>query len=209
MQFSHHMSHLLLLVNLSYLMCYSVSLKCPACNTLVERGDKTNLCVQCLLCSEEKGKRFYFCWSCLEEWKGPYPRSDKCDNKDCMDPKLKLLLNCRDITLKNVPGVRCPSVRACPTCWTVVEHNTLRCKNITCPHCTVEFCFLCLKLTSVCCSDNSWFKLCPDGVAPRQTTIGTKSRLPSESPVQAHIPQQTTASSQTGERPAERHCIIL
>ncbi|CAB1421413.1 unnamed protein product [Pleuronectes platessa] len=72
----------------------------------------------------------------------------------------------------SVQGVdKCPSIRACPTCGQRVEHDRTGCKNIICPRCQVEFCFVCLKLTSECLKTSSYFKPCKDGVAPRQTSI--------------------------------------
>ncbi len=120
-----------------------------------------------------------FCWQCLKEWKGPVPRSDCCENEGCMNP-LVILRKCEDIKFVSVRGVTgCPSIRACPTCGLLVEHNKTKCKNTVCSDCKVEFCFVCLKLTKECQKINpySYFTVCSTGVAPRQTSIPVQQRL--------------------------------
>ncbi|CAB1421414.1 unnamed protein product [Pleuronectes platessa] len=146
--------------------------ECPGCNTIVEREDLTNLSVVCPICQEDDEKQYTFCWQCLKKWKGPMPRSDCCDNDGCVNQNLELLKNCKDTSLLQVQGVdKCPSIRACPTCGQRVEHNRTGCKNIICQRCQVEFCFVCLKVTSECLKTSSYFEPCSDGVAPRQTSI--------------------------------------
>ncbi|XP_074518235.1 E3 ubiquitin-protein ligase DDB_G0292642-like [Halichoeres trimaculatus] len=145
---------------------------CPGCKTYVEREDPTNLNVQCTVCTADKKKVFQFCWQCLKLWKGPAPRSDRCDNDGCVNHDLQLLKDCRTTVLPEVQGViECPSIRACPTCGQRVEHDKTGCKNIICPRCQIEFCFVCLKLTPECLKTSSYFIPCSDGVAPRQTSI--------------------------------------
>nr|XP_020480242.1 E3 ubiquitin-protein ligase RNF19A-like [Monopterus albus]XP_020480243.1 E3 ubiquitin-protein ligase RNF19A-like [Monopterus albus] len=145
---------------------------CPRCRTNVERKNLSNLCVQCTICTADKKKAYQFCWQCLKRWKGPGPRSDRCNNNGCNNKDLELLRNCKDTTLPQVQGVdRCPSIRACPTCGQIAEHDSTGCKNITCCRCQVEFCFVCLKLTPECLKTSSYFIPCSDGVAPRQTSI--------------------------------------
>ncbi|KAF3837142.1 hypothetical protein F7725_004606 [Dissostichus mawsoni] len=110
--------------------------------------------------------------TCLKEWKGAAPGSDRCNNDGCINAVLELLKNCKTTALSEVQGVTaCPSIRACPTCGTKVEHDTTGCKNIICPRCQVEFCFVCLKLTPECLQTSSYFLPCSAGVAPRQTSI--------------------------------------
>ncbi|XP_072542896.1 uncharacterized protein [Salminus brasiliensis] len=143
---------------------------CPGCKTFVEREVLTNLCVHCIICTAVTGKTYHFCWQCLREWKGPGPRSDRCDNNGCVNPLLENLLKCREITLPQVQNIKVPSMRACPTCGNVVEHDKTGCKNIICNRCQIEFCFSCLKLSAVC---KSFFTPCLGGVAPRQTCLPT------------------------------------
>ncbi|XP_067257801.1 uncharacterized protein si:ch211-212k18.15 [Chanodichthys erythropterus] len=149
---------------------------CPGCQTFVERADITNLCAICTICTAEKGHTFQFCWQCMKEWKGPGPRSDRCENHGCTNPDIEKLTKCRYITLPEVKNVSCPSMRACPTCGNLVEHDTTGCKNIICNRCRVEFCFVCLKVTQECLQTSSYFIGCSAGVAPRQTSIPTWNR---------------------------------
>lgn len=145
---------------------------CPQCQSSVERTDLSNLCVRCTICSSEQKKFFDFCWQCRRRWKGPGPRSDRCDNDDCNNLDLQILRNCQMVDLPQVRGVGAvPSIRACPTCGQRVEHDKTGCKNITCPRCQVEFCFVCLKLTPKCLKTSTHFIACSAGVAPRQTSI--------------------------------------
>ncbi len=130
----------------------------------------------CTICTAEKGRTFHFCWQCMKEWKGPGPRSDRCDNPGCTNPDIEKLAKCRYITLPDVKNVSCPSMRACPTCGNLVEHDTTGCKNIICNRCRVEFCFVCLKVTQVCLQTSSHFIACSDRVAPRQTSIPSWNR---------------------------------
>ncbi|XP_068443992.1 E3 ubiquitin-protein ligase RNF19A-like [Clinocottus analis] len=145
---------------------------CPRCKTSVERKDLSNLCARCTVCTADRKKAYDFCWQCRRKWKGPGPRSDRCDNDDCIDGNLELLQTCNTISLPAVEGVtHCPSVRVCPTCGMKVEHSQQYCKNILCPRCQVEFCFVCLKLKRECCKTSSPYRICPGGVAPRQTSV--------------------------------------
>lgn len=113
-------------------------LQCPGCNTYVERADLSNLNVHCSVCTADKGHIYEFCWQCLKQWKGPGPRSDRCDNDACTNKELQLLMNCPTTSLPQVEGVTtCPSIRACPTCGQMVEHDTTGCKNIFCTRCNV------------------------------------------------------------------------
>ncbi|XP_062416821.1 uncharacterized protein LOC119221679 [Pungitius pungitius] len=145
---------------------------CPGCKSCVGREDLSNLSVQCTLCTADKGEHYHFCWQCLKTWKGAMPRSDRCDNDGCINHDVEILKNCSTIVLPEVKGVdACPSIRVCPTCGQRVEHDKTGCKNIICPRCQLEFCFVCLKLTPECLETSSYFIACSDGVAPRQTSI--------------------------------------
>lgn len=147
---------------------------CPGCQSFVERGDLTNLCVRCAVCAAKKGAMFEFCWQCLGIWKGRAPRSDRCENEGCANPDVEKLAACKTITLTQVKtpsgeAVQCPSLRSCPTCGLLIEHNTRACKMIICPRCKKEFCFLCLKLKADCLKTSGHFVLCT--VAAKQTSI--------------------------------------
>uniref|UniRef100_A0A3B4F1N2 RING-type domain-containing protein n=1 Tax=Pundamilia nyererei TaxID=303518 RepID=A0A3B4F1N2_9CICH len=117
------------------------------CKTDVERKDLSNLCVQCVVCTADQKKTYQFCWQCLKPWKGAGLRSDRCDNDGCENKDLQLMQTCKTISLPEVEGVTsCPAIRLCPTCGMRVEHTTEYCKNINCPRCKMEFCFVCLEL---------------------------------------------------------------
>ncbi|KAG7462165.1 hypothetical protein MATL_G00199540 [Megalops atlanticus] len=150
---------------------------CPGCSTCVEREDLCNLCVHCTICTAETGRVYEFCWQCLSQWKGPGPRSDRCDNDGCTNKELELLRKCPTTALPQVPGVtECPSIRACPTCGLLLEHDRTGCKNLLCSRCQKEFCFVCLKLTPVCLQTSTHYVPCSDGIAPRQTAIPSWNR---------------------------------
>ncbi|KAL3046313.1 hypothetical protein OYC64_004344 [Pagothenia borchgrevinki] len=145
---------------------------CPGCQTYVERKNLTNLSVICTVCTKDKKKVYEFCWQCLKQWKGKRPRSDRCDNDGCINHDLELLKTCKTTTLPKAKEVDpFPSIRVCPTCGQRAEHDTTGCKNIICPRCQVEFCFVCLKLKTECLKTSSYFIPCSAGVAPRQTSI--------------------------------------
>ncbi|XP_062901001.1 uncharacterized protein LOC134344827 [Mobula hypostoma] len=151
---------------------------CSGCGTYVERTDLSNLSVRCTICTAEKGSVYEFCWQCLKPWKGRGPRSDRCDNEGCTNVELDTLRLCPLINLLDTVVKNCPSIRACPTCGKLLEHNLKGCKNIICCRCQVEFCFACLELTEVCQAKKpeSWFDLCAGRIAPRQTSIPTWNR---------------------------------
>ncbi|CAN9509609.1 unnamed protein product [Ophioblennius macclurei] len=145
---------------------------CPQCDSLVARKNIANLNVVCRMCLITKNQNYEFCWQCLREWKGNRPRSDRCDNEGCANEALNTLKTCKNIVFESVKGVDgCPSIRACPTCGFLLEHSSKKCKNLLCPHCKVEFCFVCLKLTKECLKTSRHYDLCSSGVAPRQTSI--------------------------------------
>ncbi|KAJ8366962.1 hypothetical protein AAFF_G00336310 [Aldrovandia affinis] len=150
---------------------------CPGCQSYVEREDMSNLCVLCTVCTAEKQRCFQFCWQCLQSWTGPAPRSDRCDSDGCTSRDLQLLQSCPSTTLPQVENAgACPSIRACPTCGLLLEHDRSGCKNLLCQRCKVEFCFLCLKLTPICLKSSSYYLPCSNGVACRQTSIPAWNR---------------------------------
>ncbi|KAJ8008435.1 hypothetical protein DPEC_G00104790 [Dallia pectoralis] len=142
--------------------------QCPGCRSYLRRTDPTNLRVLCTTCCDINGQPFEFCWQCKNQWRGPQPRADRCANHNCTNETLELLKNCPLTTLFGYND--CPSIRACPTCGTVLRHKGTGCNNLTCPTCMSEFCFLCLKLTIIC-EEGS---LC--SVVPRQTSIPTQTK---------------------------------
>jgi len=126
------------------------------------------MCVECPVCSAKRSGAYTFCWLCLKRWEGLAPWSKHCGNDECKNP-LEILKSCPPITFEDVKGVTgCPSVRACPTCGLLVEHNTKQCNTIVCRRCKGKFCFVCLRLTGEC---RTHYELCSGGVAPRQTSM--------------------------------------
>ena len=135
------------------------------------RTNPNDLSVICTNCRARQ-RSYKFCWQCLREWKGPAPRSDRCENDGCINQQLETLRRCPEIIFESVKDVTgCPSIRACPTCGALVEHDQTQCKNIVCPRCVVEFCFVCLKLTDECLELSEYYEPCFSNVAPRQTSI--------------------------------------
>ncbi|KAF3697857.1 hypothetical protein EXN66_Car013538 [Channa argus] len=136
---------------------------CPGCKTPVVRQNHSDLNVRCTVCTANKRQIYAFCWQCLREWKGPAPRSDHCGNDGCANESLKTLRACPNIMFYTVQGpTLCPSIRACPTCGILLQHDTKSCEKVKCLRCKVGFCFLCLKRKC---------NICDKGVAPRQTSI--------------------------------------
>uniref|UniRef100_A0A3B4WUE1 Probable E3 ubiquitin-protein ligase ARI8 n=1 Tax=Seriola lalandi dorsalis TaxID=1841481 RepID=A0A3B4WUE1_SERLL len=152
-------------------------LNCPGCKSLVMREDHTDMSVQCTVCTENKGRTYAFCWQCLRECEAGIQLRDRCENDGCENTQLTTLRICPDITFRDVRGVTgCPSIRACPKCGELVEHDNTNCKNIVCPRCKVEFCFVCLKRTVHCLKTSKHYIQCSSGVAPRQTSIPAWNR---------------------------------
>ncbi|XP_047456662.1 uncharacterized protein DDB_G0292642-like [Mugil cephalus] len=147
---------------------------CPGCKSSVIRTELDNLRVRCTICSADKLKPYEFCWQCLKEWKGSSQYTDRCLNDGCFNASLEVLRTCPKIKFQEVRGVSgCPSIRACPTCGMLLGHDKTKCKNIICPRCKDEFCFVCLKPSTVC---KTYFTACVSGVAPRQTYIPVWNR---------------------------------
>ncbi|TRZ03621.1 hypothetical protein DNTS_032847 [Danionella cerebrum] len=119
---------------------------CPGCDTFIERRDVGNLCVECSICTHRTGRSYEFCWQCMGKWKGSLGASNRCGNAGCTSRE-KVLAECPMIKLsyfRNI-DVQCPLKRACTSCGMLIEHSTNGCNNMTCPHCCLEFCFICLK----------------------------------------------------------------
>ncbi|KAM4564788.1 uncharacterized protein V3H82_013912 isoform 1-T1 [Fundulus diaphanus] len=150
----------------------SITRRCPGCKSPVARQNEFNLCVSCKTCTEKGGRLYEFCWQCQREWKGPKPRLDRCENDGCCNTALQTLKTCPDIVFDTVTGITgCPSIRACPTCGSLLEHKRNHCKHLTCPQCKIKFCFVCLKTFAECSKTSGISAPCSRGVAPRQTII--------------------------------------
>ncbi|XP_008426238.1 E3 ubiquitin-protein ligase RNF19A-like [Poecilia reticulata] len=150
----------------------AVSRKCPGCKSSVVKQDELNLCVGCTACTKKRGRPYEFCWQCQRKWKGPKPRSDRCENDGCSNTALQTLRICPEIVFDTVWGISgCPSIRACPTCGSLLEHKRNHCKHLYCARCEVKFCFVCLKTFAECSKTSQISGPCSSGVAPRQTEI--------------------------------------
>lgn len=116
-------------------------MECPGCGSYCERKDKKKARVICLMC-KKNGKKTDICWHCKQPW------IDNSTDYDCKNPECKaagILAQLQNAPLKEVIGVRCPSIRLCPVCGTAMEHKS-GCKQMTCKKCTSEFCFICLRM---------------------------------------------------------------
>lgn len=143
--------------------------KCPKCYVDCTRLDEGNNRVICQSCSAKKWLRKYeFCWVCLRKWKRRGTK--KCGNADCspIDPEtVRTLATCGE---KDLDGNECPKLRACPECYTVIEHVE-RCKHMRCPTCQHDFCFVCLKK----CVLGKFCPSLPCRTAPRQIDLDISS----------------------------------
>ncbi|KAM3590569.1 uncharacterized protein V6R79_012069 [Siganus canaliculatus] len=79
--------------------------QCPGCKSYVRRTDPNNLSLECPKCTAEKKRSYRFCWQCLKEWSGPAPRSDHCDNEDCVSPQIDGKM-CFQVTVQHLSGNR-------------------------------------------------------------------------------------------------------
>lgn len=143
--------------------------ECPECGSWCEPKNPARVDVVCVACAA-KGKTVIFCYKCchLCTWERQSSRY-VCKNQDCISNgergKKKAL---QEAKMGNVIGVACPSIRACPNCFSLIEH-TAYCKHMTCKNCSTDFCFLCLKIKP---KDGQWpcgFAYGKCKVAPRQT----------------------------------------
>ena len=114
--------------------------ECPGCGHYCERKDKTKTRVYCRQCAKENREAQY-CFYCSAPWKNP------SSTTDCGNPKCNGILDIiRTAPNKNVIGVECPSIRMCPTCGALIEHEKA-CKHMKCTYCSTNFCFICLRTT--------------------------------------------------------------
>ena len=108
--------------------------QCPGCHSYCERIDPSNSRARCWQCTKKAGKAYEFCWDCFGQWIGDH----KCPPPETMN----ILLSAPE---KEINGVKCPGIRACPKCNTMIEHKD-GCKHMVCksPACEQNFCFVCL-----------------------------------------------------------------
>ncbi|XP_076867019.1 uncharacterized protein LOC143518424 [Brachyhypopomus gauderio] len=116
--------------------------KCPLClgsDTVKLNGHRA----MCRRCSKSKRAVYSFCWACLREWPNSAKADGCCRLANCA--LRAALLSDERITDTSSRTKGCPFFRACPECNTLVTHNGVGCPNVTCPRCSTEFCFRCLR----------------------------------------------------------------
>lgn len=145
--------------------------KCPKCISFIEREENScNLETECKICN------FKFCWLCESKWnykKAINSNRFSCGRSNCQNKELQILSECKMIKLISCPKLEeIPSIRACPKCFKILEHNGLGCKNIICKQCSTEFCFACLQNTIDCQkSSPGHYNICSIAVASKQTFL--------------------------------------
>uniref|UniRef100_A0A4W5JX97 Uncharacterized protein n=1 Tax=Hucho hucho TaxID=62062 RepID=A0A4W5JX97_9TELE len=72
-----------------------------------------------------------YCETKSRQWKSPWQGIDRFGNTGCSNQKLQLLRKCPTVSLSQVQGVTdCSSIRACPTCGILLEHDKTSYKNL-------------------------------------------------------------------------------
>ena len=131
--------------------------QCPSCWTYLERENIKTKRTQCQKCSNP-GRPYLFCWICYKVWNNP-ESTRFCGNKNCGKVNFELLKNTPMKVFSGFVGeASAPLYRACPGCYTIMEHAS-GCPEITCPKCWKVFCFICLKdrkSSTNKCETNSW-----------------------------------------------------
>ena len=144
--------------------------QCPSCWTYLEREDTKTNRTQCPKCSKP-GKPYHFCWICYKVWKNP-GSSGSCGNKDCGMVNFELLKKTpMKVFPRSVGITSAPSYRACPGCYTIIEHVS-GCSEMTCKKCSKVFCFICLRnrrgSSNICVTPNTWGNQTKCAAAPIQ-----------------------------------------
>jgi len=120
---------------------------CPHCKNMCRKTEGVN--IQRVRCRQCKGADW--CWTCAQKWN--HAGLLICGNKNCtlVQELTKELQECEDAMITYI-NAKAPSVRACPRCWTLMEHLD-KCKHMKCHGCGKQFCFMCLGLQN---ADGSW-----------------------------------------------------
>ena len=92
-------------------------------------------------------KEYAFCWYCLRKWNNP-GNYMVCGNQDCKRIEIEQLRTSpkKDFRDRKDKVISVPIFRACPNCFTVIEHKE-GCNEMTCKICKTAFCFICLSRT--------------------------------------------------------------
>ncbi|KAI6650379.1 E3 ubiquitin-protein ligase RNF19B-like [Oopsacas minuta] len=144
--------------------------KCPSCNIYCQRENGNQNLINCRICSKNDVLS-QFCWKCSRVWKN-HGSLQNCGNVKCGDNNLDHMLN---PPMKNFGSLRSPKYRACPKCFTFIDHES-GCNAMTCTRCSNIFCFICLRnfTDRVRCSTtsyNGYFNCLP---APIQENLEAK-----------------------------------
>lgn len=109
--------------------------ECPKCGYYCQRIAVNSDRVICVNCTNA-GISYEYCWKCKSQWS---------DRHNCKEKIQQMLLNCKRKTMpySNVENV--PSLRVCPSCGNLIEHQDM-CKEIKCSKCEESFCFICLTM---------------------------------------------------------------
>ena len=163
----------LLTVAISVNFCESQDIQlCPGCESFCTRKDSNNPAVKCLSCTNKKMKDYHFCWYCLKEWNNP-SNFRECGNSGCLKDDIDQLRASPLMEFNDgTKVVKVPQIRACPECFTVIQHHG-GCNEMTCRSCKTKFCFICLTKTSggsLICKGRNYTKItCTP--APIQTKL--------------------------------------
>ena len=146
---------------------------CPGCQSYCKRVNSEQPQVICANCTKKQGKQYEFCWYCLREWKnaGNYK---ECGNLECFRETIDELRKSPQMDFKDKNGkvVFVPKKRACPECFTVIQHEG-GCNEMTCNRCGNKFCFICLAKTregSLVCRGRNYTEITCTA-APIQTKL--------------------------------------
>lgn len=130
-------------LSINYLSNFIGMQQCSNCQSYCARINEKTVRTLCPVCTIKSNSAVEFCWSCRRTWQTS--KTIDCGNLNCPseDPKKKILRECNE---KDISGVKCPSIRACPKCGLMIEH-TDGCKQMQCT-CKQKFCFLCLQMAN-------------------------------------------------------------
>ena len=156
---------------LSVNFCSSQDIQqCLNCKSYCQRQNTDNPQVTCLVCTNNTGTKYLFCWCCLRKWKNAPANYQNCGNVGCNKDKTDLLQAAPLMEFKdmNQRKVNVPMLRACPGCKSLVDHEG-GCNSMTCKFCGFVFCFICLTpMTggSLICKSTTWDPEAPINCTP-------------------------------------------
>ena len=150
-----------LMTALSVNFCSSQDIQqCLICKSYCQRQRTDSPQVTCLVCTQNTGTSYLFCWYCLHSWENAPTNTQICGNVGCNTHKVTQLQASPLIELMDQHGkkVTIPKLRACPGCNTLIEYKD-KCNAMTCEYCRYLFCFICLRpgnRGSLICKSTTW-----------------------------------------------------